>query len=51
MSLGHPLVLPILSLVVGILILIAPRLLNYAVAFYLILVGVLGLVGQGVINP
>jgi hypothetical protein len=31
------------ALIAGVLILIAPRLLNYIVAFYLILVGVLGL--------
>lgn len=35
---------PIVSLVAGIGILIAPRLLNYIVAGYLILIGVLGLV-------
>lgn len=47
MSLGDPLIVPILSLVLGVLILVAPRLLNYAVALYLIAVGVLGLLGQG----
>ncbi len=35
---------PILSLIAGILILIAPRLLNYIVAIYLIIYGILGLV-------
>lgn len=35
--------IPIISLVAGVLILIRPRLLNYVVAFYLIAVGVLGL--------
>jgi hypothetical protein len=34
---------PILALVVGILILLVPRLLNYFVAVYLIAVGILGL--------
>lgn len=34
---------PILSLVFGILILIVPRLLNYLVAIYLILIGIIGL--------
>lgn len=34
---------PLISLVAGILILIQPRLLNYIVAFYLIFVGVVGL--------
>ncbi|MGH7268117.1 MAG: DUF3096 domain-containing protein [Candidatus Rokuibacteriota bacterium] len=37
---------PLVSLIAGILILIMPRLLNYIVAVYLILVGVLGLVGR-----
>ena len=36
---------PLVSLIAGILILIVPRLLNYIVAIYLILVGVLGLFG------
>ncbi|MEQ8650862.1 MAG: DUF3096 domain-containing protein [Kiloniellales bacterium] len=47
MSLGDPLIFPILSLVVGLLILVAPRLLNYAVAIYLIAIGVLGLLAHG----
>ncbi len=34
---------PLIALIAGILILIIPRLLNYIVAFYLILVGILGL--------
>lgn len=34
---------PIVSLIAGILILVMPRLLNYVVAFYLIIVGILGL--------
>ena len=34
---------PLIALVAGILILIAPRILNYVVAIYLILVGLLGL--------
>jgi hypothetical protein len=37
---------PIVSLIAGILILLVPRLLNYIVAIYLILIGVLGLVGR-----
>ena len=36
---------PIVSLIAGILILAMPKLLNYIVALYLILMGVLGLVG------
>ena len=38
---------PLLALIAGILILIRPRLLNYIVAIYLILVGVIGLFGSG----
>ncbi|UUP16925.1 DUF3096 domain-containing protein [Nitratireductor thuwali] len=34
---------PLVSLIAGILILIVPRLLNYIVAFYLILIGLIGL--------
>jgi len=35
---------PVLSLVAGILILIFPRLLNYIVAIYLIIAGLVGLI-------
>ena len=38
---------PIVSLIAGILILAIPRLLNYIVAFYLIIIGLLGLFGAG----
>jgi hypothetical protein len=38
---------PLAALIAGILILIAPKLLNYIVAAYLIIVGVLGLFGNG----
>jgi hypothetical protein len=34
---------PIIALIAGILILIYPRILNYVVAVYLIIVGILGL--------
>ncbi len=34
---------PILSLIAGILILLIPRLLNYIVAIYLIIIGIVGL--------
>jgi hypothetical protein len=37
---------PLVSLLAGILILIVPRLLNFIVAAYLIVVGILGLVGD-----
>lgn len=36
---------PIVSLVAGILILLIPRLLNYIVAIYLIVMGCIGLFG------
>jgi hypothetical protein len=38
---------PVISLIAGILILMVPRLLNYIVAFYLILIGLVGLLGSG----
>jgi hypothetical protein len=37
---------PLVALIAGILILLVPRLLNYIVAIYLILVGLLGLLGH-----
>ncbi|HEY3809188.1 MAG TPA: DUF3096 domain-containing protein [Steroidobacteraceae bacterium] len=36
---------PVAALIAGILILIVPRLLNYIVAIYLILIGLVGLFG------
>ncbi|MET0292914.1 MAG: DUF3096 domain-containing protein [Steroidobacteraceae bacterium] len=38
---------PLAALIAGILILVMPRLLNYIVAFYLILIGLVGLFGGG----
>ena len=35
---------PVIALIAGILILLVPRLLNYIVAIYLIVIGILGLV-------
>ena len=35
---------PVVSLIAGILILLIPRLLNYIVAIYLIVIGIIGLV-------
>lgn len=35
---------PLIALVAGVLILLVPRFLNYIVAFYLILVGLAGLI-------
>jgi hypothetical protein len=34
---------PLIALIAGILILIVPRLLNYVVAIYLIIIGLIGL--------
>ncbi|HSX90352.1 MAG TPA: DUF3096 domain-containing protein [Pseudomonas sp.] len=36
---------PLISLIAGILILIMPRLLNYIVAIYLIVIGLVGIFG------
>jgi hypothetical protein len=38
---------PIIALIAGVLILLVPRLLNYIVAIYLIVTGLLGLFGSG----
>jgi len=38
---------PLVALIAGILILAVPRLLNYIVALYLIIIGLLGLFGAG----
>lgn len=40
---------PIMALIAGILILVQPKLLNYIVAIYLIVIGLLGLFG-GTLN-
>jgi hypothetical protein len=43
---GHIyIVQPLIALIAGILILIIPRILNYVVALYLIIIGVVGLFG------
>jgi hypothetical protein len=41
---------PLVSLIAGILILMVPRLLNYIVAIYLIVIGLLGLFGTGALH-
>jgi hypothetical protein len=41
----HLTLAPLISLLAGVLILIVPRLLNYIVAGYLILAGIIGLFG------
>ena len=38
---------PLVSLIAGILILVVPRLLNFIVAIYLIIIGLIGLFGGG----
>lgn len=35
---------PIVSLIAGIIILVFPRILNYVIALYLIIIGILGLI-------
>jgi len=42
---------PLVALIAGILILIVPRLLNYIVAIYLILIGLAGLLPQLMHQP
>jgi len=37
---------PLISLIAGVLILVVPRMLNYIVAVYLIIFGLLGLFGD-----
>jgi hypothetical protein len=41
----HLSVVPVVSLIAGVLILVMPKLLNYIVALYLILIGVFGIFG------
>lgn len=36
---------PIISIIAGILVLVMPKLLNYIVGFYLIAIGVIGILG------
>ena len=38
-------IVPLLALVAGILILVVPRMLSYIVAIYLIVIGLMGLLG------
>ncbi|HEY8709740.1 MAG TPA: DUF3096 domain-containing protein [Burkholderiaceae bacterium] len=38
---------PLISLIAGILILVVPKLLNFIVAIYLIVIGLIGLFGAG----
>ena len=38
---------PLISLVAGVLVLVMPKLLNFIVAIYLIVIGLIGLFGGG----
>lgn len=40
----HPVIYPVFSIIAGILILIFPTILNYIVALYLIIIGILGII-------
>ena len=46
MTLHYAVLSPLIALLAGILILFVPRILNYVVAVYLILIGLIGLLGQ-----
>ena len=46
----HLALTPLISLVAGILILIMPKLLNFIVAIYLIIIGIVGLFGSGAVR-
>jgi hypothetical protein len=46
MNLDIVVIQPLVALIAGILILIVPRLLNYIVAIYLIIIGLAGLFGR-----
>jgi hypothetical protein len=46
----HVSVGPLVSLIAGILILLIPRLLNYIIAVYLIVIGLIGLLGSGLLH-
>jgi len=45
-TIGHTLISPIIALVAGILVLIFPTILNYIVAIYLIIIGIMGIIGH-----
>lgn len=46
----HMTVVPLVSLIAGILILVMPRLLNFIIAIYLIIVGLVGLLGTSMLH-
>jgi hypothetical protein len=43
----HLALTPVVSLIAGVLILAMPRLLNFIVALYLIIIGLIGIFGTG----
>ena len=43
MYISLPILQPLIALIAGILILLVPRVLNYVVAIYLIIIGLVGL--------
>ncbi len=45
-AIGASTLSPLAALIAGILILMMPRLLNYVVAIYLILIGLIGIFGR-----
>ncbi|MES2935350.1 MAG: DUF3096 domain-containing protein [Pseudomonadota bacterium] len=46
----HLSIMPLMSLIAGILILVMPKLLNFIVAIYLILIGIFGLFGTNFLH-
>ncbi len=46
MNIDLVLINPLIALIAGILILLMPRLLNYVVAIYLLVIGIIGLANQ-----
>jgi hypothetical protein len=48
---AHTYLAPLLSIIAGVSILVVPRLLNYIVAVYLILIGLAGLMGYHLLYP
>lgn len=46
----HLALTPLISLLAGILILVVPKLLNFIVAIYLIVIGLVGLLGAGTLH-
>jgi uncharacterized membrane protein HdeD (DUF308 family) len=44
----HPMLSPVISIVAGLLILIYPAILNYVIAVYLIIFGILELINRNI---